>query len=314
MTKEEAKPADYIRPFNINGLRGRIMYLPAPKGKKREIMYVQGHHSSLERNFGVAKLLNRYGAVTVPDLPGFGGMDSFYKIGEKPTLDNLADYLAAVIKLRYRGRKITLSGLSLGFMIITRMLQKYPKLNKQVDLLVDFAGVSDKTDFNYQPRTYWTFRILTRFFSFWFPSAILKYVFLNGPLIKLGYAVFEPIFVKDKSSKIRSQPEDVRKQLIDFEVYLWKCNDIRTYMYVAHKMLTLTLNNQPIENKVYYIAVEGDRYFNEISVEQHLRQVFTEVVMVKSKVPSHAPSIIASENDALPFLPQQIRRLLNQTT
>src|SRR3982751_3045218 len=96
---------DYIRPLEMNGLTGRMLHMPAPKNKKRDILLIYGHHSCLERMYGVAEDLNQYGAVTMPDLPGFGGMDSFYKIGMEPTLDNLADYLAAFIKLRYKGKK-----------------------------------------------------------------------------------------------------------------------------------------------------------------------------------------------------------------
>src|SRR5581483_6795608 len=78
-------PADYIVPLNMNGLQGRMLHLPAPAGRKREILLLYGHHSSLERWWGIAQVLNRYGAVTMPDLPGFGGMDSLYKIGRKPS-------------------------------------------------------------------------------------------------------------------------------------------------------------------------------------------------------------------------------------
>src|SRR5205085_11669969 len=98
--KVTRNPVDYIVPLNINGLEGRVMHLPAPKTKKagqREILFVYGLHSSLERWWGLTQVLNRYGAVTMPDLPGFGGMDSFYTIGKKPTLDNMADYLAAFV-------------------------------------------------------------------------------------------------------------------------------------------------------------------------------------------------------------------------
>ena len=92
----------YIVPVNINGLKGRMLKVPASAKMKREIIFVYGHHASLERVYGFAEFLRRYGNVLVPDLPGFGGMDSYYKIHEKPTLDNLADYLASIVKLRAR--------------------------------------------------------------------------------------------------------------------------------------------------------------------------------------------------------------------
>lgn len=131
MSKRQKNIVDYIQPLNMNGLQGRVLQMPAPKNKNREILFIYGHHSSLERWWGLVQNFNRYGAVTMPDLPGFGGMDSFYKIGEKPTIDNLADYLASFIKMRYKRRRFTIIGMSLGFVIATRMLQRYPDLAKK---------------------------------------------------------------------------------------------------------------------------------------------------------------------------------------
>src|SRR5476651_1354705 len=112
--KTERNLAECVYPLNMNRLKGRMLRLPAPKNKKRDILFVYGHHTRLERIFGVSEYLNKYGSVTVPDLPGFGGMETFYKIGEKPTLDNMADYLAAFVKLRYRHRRVTIMGMSMG--------------------------------------------------------------------------------------------------------------------------------------------------------------------------------------------------------
>src|SRR5687767_12840820 len=109
--------SDYVVPLEINGLNGRMLKIPPPDGRKREILLIYGHHASLERLQGLVELLNDYAGVTMADLPGFGGMDSFYNIGKKPTLDNMADYLAAVIKLRYRNRRFTIVGVSFGFLV-----------------------------------------------------------------------------------------------------------------------------------------------------------------------------------------------------
>ncbi len=312
MTKTGKRPADFIQPLYINGLHGRVLRLPPPKGKKREIMYIQGHHSSLERNFGVALYLNRYGGVTVPDLPGFGGMDPFYKIGEKPTLDNFADYLASFIKLRYRGQKFSLTGLSLGFMIITRMLQKYPEIAKQVDYLISFAGFVDKRDFNYRPSTFWLFRGASWLLARRLPAAFLKYIVFTEPLIRLAYAVFEPLFVKDVNTKIRGADPQERRRRIDFEVYLWQCNDPRTYVSVAHTMLTLNLYGQHVDHKVYHLAIAADRYFDNVKVEEHMRAIYSDVHVIKAKLPAHAPSTISTVKDAAPFVPSYIRRLLSK--
>ncbi len=134
-------------PLNMNGLQGRMLRLPAPPSKKRDILFVYGQHSTLERWWGLIQELNRYGSVTVPDLPGYGGMDSLYKIGKSPTFDELADYLAAFVKLRYKRGRITIVGLSIGFAVVTRMLQRYPDLAKRVDLLVSVVGLAHHDDF-----------------------------------------------------------------------------------------------------------------------------------------------------------------------
>jgi pimeloyl-ACP methyl ester carboxylesterase len=301
--------ADYMLPLNINGLQGRILRLPPPKGHKRELMYVYGHHASLERNFGVAEYLNRYGGVTVPDLPGFGGMDSFYKIGKKPSLDNMADYLASVIKLRYKKQKFTLTGLSLGFMIIIRMLQKYPELNKQIEYLVSFAGFSHKDDFRYKRSTHYLFIGTTKFLSMRLPAAFVKYVLFRGPVIRFSYAIFEPLFVKQENTKIRDGAEEEKKRRIDFEVYLWQCNDARTYMDIAYTMLTLNLTGQHVDHDVYHVGVAGDRYFDNLKVEQHMRMVFRDFVSLKANPPAHAPSVIATAEEAAPYIPPELRKM-----
>lgn len=302
MPKPRKKPADYILPLNMNGLRGRMLRMAPPKNTKRETMFVYGHHASLERNFGVAEYINKYSGVTIPDLPGFGGMDSFYKIGEKPTLDNMADYLASFIKLRYRkGQKFSLVGLSLGFMVITRMLQKHPHLTKQIDILISFAGFTDKSDFKYPKRTSLTMRYSSSILSRRLPAAFIKYVLFRGPFIRAGYKVFEPIFVKSKNSKIRKIDEQERKRRIDFEVYLWQCNDVRTYMDMGVTMLTLNLQGQHIDLPVYHLAIKDDRYFDNLRVEEHMRGIYKDFHLIKAKVPAHSPSVIASSKDAEPY-------------
>src|ERR1019366_5253595 len=114
-----------IFPLNMNGLQGRMLKAPS-KSKSREILMVYGHHVTLERWFGLAEELLRYGGVTMPDLPGFGGMESLHKIGEKPSLDIYADYLASFIKLRYKQRRLTIVAEGFGFLAATRMLQRFP--------------------------------------------------------------------------------------------------------------------------------------------------------------------------------------------
>lgn len=312
MPKTVKDPADYILPLYMNGLSGRMMRMPAPKGKKREILFVYGHHSSLERWFGVAKFLNKYGAVTMADLPGFGGMQSFYKIGEKPTLDNMADYLAAFIKLRYRNKTVSIAGLSLGFVMVTRMLQKYPELTKKVDMLTSLAGFAHKDDFIFKRRTYLLFRYTTSFFTNRLPAAFVQHLILRRFIIKNTYRFVEKHFIKDVHSKIHGASEEERERRIEFEVKLWQSNEVRTYMSTALTMLKLDITGEHVDLPVYHVAVDADRYFDNVRVEQHLRMIYKDFHMLKSKSTSHAPSIISDEKDAAPFVPISLRRMLKK--
>src|SRR6266403_2252012 len=101
MPTASRKPEEFIVSLNINGLDGRMMLLPARRKTKRQFLFLYGSHSSLERWWGLAEQLSKFGNVTMPDLPGLGGMTPLYKIGRQPDLDYLADYLAAFIKLKY---------------------------------------------------------------------------------------------------------------------------------------------------------------------------------------------------------------------
>jgi pimeloyl-ACP methyl ester carboxylesterase len=125
MVKTAKDPADYILPLYMNGLSGRMLRYKAAKPKFKEILLIYGHHAMLERYWGLAENLREYGNVTMPDLPGFGGMESFYKLGTEPSIDVIADYLAAFVKMRYRGKRIIIAGVSFGFIVATRMLEKY---------------------------------------------------------------------------------------------------------------------------------------------------------------------------------------------
>src|SRR5436190_14586191 len=92
--------ADFILPLHINGLSGRMLRAKSTTGSQREILLIYGHHAMLERWWSLVQNMRKYGNITMPDMPGFGGMDSFYTIGIRPSIDAYADYLAAFIKLR----------------------------------------------------------------------------------------------------------------------------------------------------------------------------------------------------------------------
>lgn len=303
--RKKLNPADYIIPIDINDMHGRMIRVPAPKGKRREILIVYGLHASIERMTGFIEDLSQYGAVTLVDLPGYGGMDTFYKIGEKPTLDNMADYLASFIKLRYKRKRFTIIAMSFGFTITTRMLQKYPDIAKNVDLLVSLVGFVHKDDFRFNRRNYYLLRTMATVFSRKYPALFVQKAVLRGPFIRFAYKA-----VADKNSKLKGADETEQNKRIDFEIGLWKSNDIRTQMHNGVTMLTADLCNDHVDLAVYHVTVDNDMYFDNNIVEQHLNIIFNKVVIVPTGIDGHAPTVVAEVEDVAPLMPQRLRRLL----
>lgn len=306
MIKLKANKSKHIYRIKINGLNGRILTMPAKtKPVKNEILLVYGHHASLERMYGLAEELSNYGNVTMPDLPGFGGMDSFYKIKEKPSLDNLADYLATIIKLKFQRKQITIIGMSFGFVIVCRMLQKYPEMASKVKLTVSLVGFAHKDDFIFKKSTYFWLRWSASWWSNYLPAQFLKIFIIRAPIIRWIYWR-----QRNQHSKLIDADEDETIKRINFEVILWKINDIRTYMDTAISLLTVNLCYLPISGNVCHIYVDNDRYLNNQIVEQHLKIIFKKVTMIKSKLGLHAPTVVATAADAAQFIPKRLRTIL----
>lgn len=296
-----------IKPLHINGMDGRMLYLPPPSGKKREILLVYGHHASLERMTGIAEVLNRYGAVTIPDLPGFGGMDSFYKINRQPTLDAFADYLAAFVKLRYKRKRLTIVAMSFSFIVVTRMLQKYPELAKKVDLLISFVGFVHKDDFRFSFASYWGLRLMAKTLSYRLPAVFVHYVGFNKHSLRLAYKMV----AKSNAKMADANAKDFDKR-VAFETQLWQINDVRTRMKTVTMMLTADLCDKRVNLSVKHVSVPDDRYFNNQIVEQHMKVIFTDFEDIPCKIKGHMPTVVATAKEAAPFVPPKIQRLLRK--
>jgi alpha-beta hydrolase superfamily lysophospholipase len=301
----------YIRPLNMNGLNGRMLKLPAPPSldakQKREILLIYGHHASIERMYGIAEALNEYGTVTMPDLPGCGGMESFYKLGMKPNLDTMADYLASFVKLRYRGKTVSIAGMSLGFAIVTRMLQRYPELVDKVDLLISVVGFSHKYDFSFKKSRLVYYKYGASFFSKKLPSLFFYNVFLHPSIIRLAYSK-----THNAKKKMSNLSKEEKKTAVEFEVNLWRQDDIQTYMQMVVAMLTIDNCSKQINLPVHHISVSSDQYFDHNVVEQHMRIIFTDFTEHEAVIPNHAPSILATKEEARPFIPKSIRKIMKK--
>ena len=298
-----------IRPLDMNGLSGRMLYLPAPKNKKKHILLLYGHHASIERMYGIAESLNTYGSVTLPDLPGFGGMDSFYSIGMKPSIDTMADYVASFIKLRFRGKRITIVGMSLGFAIVTRMLQRYPELVKKVDLLISLVGLSHYQDIVFKKPRVIMYKSLAEIFSFRITAALFHSIILSPVAIRTAYAK-----THNAKNKLVHLSEVERKRAIEFEVKLWRSEDTRTYMRMTLAMLRLDNCNKQVDLPVEHVSIKDDQYFDHSTVEQHMRIIFTDFNEHVAVLPHHAPSVIADKSEAKPFIPKSIKKVLRKNS
>lgn len=300
--------AKFIVPLNINGLEGRMLHLPLKKrGPKREILIIYGHHSTLERWWGFAKCFNRYGAVTMPDLPGFGGMESFYKIGKQPDMDTMADYMASFVKWRYKNRKFTIIGLSFGFLVATRMLQKYPELTKRVEFLVSAVGFSHYDDFVYSRFQRRLFAFATGLLTRRPLPIIFRYTALDPWVLRKVYAK-----TFNAKHKFAGADEDIAKRMMDMEIILWHANDVRTHWFTTREMLTIDNCRRRVDLPVWHVGAGADQYFDHHMVEQHMRVIFSDFYEARNDSDRHAPSVIATEEESALFIPKSLVRELNK--
>jgi pimeloyl-ACP methyl ester carboxylesterase len=303
--KTALDPAKYITELNINGMDGRILHFPAIRHKQREILLIYGHHALLERWFGLVENFASYGNVTMPDLPGFGGMDSFYTIGHEPTIDHMADYLAAFVKMRYKRKRFTIVGISFGFVVATRMLQKYPELAKKVDLVVSLVGFMHKDDFLFPPKKRKLYARVTKLFSLPPVAFLIRYVGLNGFVIK-------QIYIRLPAGKRRFLEMDPRAfgLMMDFEVKLWQANDVRTHWATTSEFLELDNCQVRIPLPIVHVASKGDHYFDNYVVEQHMRVVFNTYDQAVMNSKAHTPGILGDKKEMAIMVPAKLRKHL----
>jgi pimeloyl-ACP methyl ester carboxylesterase len=246
-----------------------------------------------------------FGTVTMPDLPGFGGMDSFYKIDEMPDLDTMADYLASFIKLRYKRQRFVVVGFSYGFVVLTRMLQRYPDLTRRVDLVISLAGMAHNDDFSFSRTRRMVYLTGSRFFSGRLSSRLYKNIVLHPSMIKMFYS---------RSNSARPNFADLtpeqKSYMNEFEVRLWRQNDLRTHMATVADLLTFNNCQRYVGLPVYHVAVPDDPYVNNRFVEQHLRVIFSNFHMFHAAIPKHIPVVLSDKREAAVFLPAKLRKLL----
>lgn len=290
-----------ISPLTYAGLRGRLLHAPGPKPDSPEIVFIYGHHSSLERWQGIAELFAQHFAVTMPDLPGFGGMESLYKRGKPATLDNLADALADFFASRYAGRQVSVVGMSLGFVIVTRMLQRHPALAKNIHLLVSLFGFASAADFKHPPKN--LYHLASRTFALPVLANLYRMLFLNRFVLSNTYHR-----TPNAREKFKNATPAQHKEFMEFEITLWQQDDTRTYMKTSHQILTLDNTKKGrVDLPVYHIAVANDRFFDNGRVKAHYRQIFSGFHLLAEVMGgNHAPTRIKNAQEAEGMLPPRL--------
>jgi pimeloyl-ACP methyl ester carboxylesterase len=296
----------YIVPIELNGLKGRMVEAPTTAKKKDlNILFIHGSHSAQERLSGVAELMQQFGNVCMPDLPGHGGMDHFYSIGEKPSIENYADYLAGFIKLHYgKRKKFVVVGYSFGFIVVTRMLQKYPDLHKQILDVISIAGTvhGDELRFS-KTRKFW-YTLVLNFLSWPLSSWVMREVFLRrwclGSFYTKTYNAKEKFAGLDKAAK---------RHAVDFEVMLWRVNHIPTWcvtsLAIMYGDLVTGASQMPLN--LISIVVDNDRYFHGDVCEQHFKMLYKKVTTERADVASHGGATVDTVEQAQGFLTKRVR-------
>ncbi len=296
----------YIVPINMNKLRGRMLNLPKFSQKsKLEFLLVYGQKSTIEKWTVLAHELRNYGNVTMPDLPGIGGMQSFYKIGELPTIDNYADYLASFIQLRFSRKKITIVGMSFGFVIVTRMLQKYPEITKKINLIINLSGFTNKNDLklsNWQKKQ---IKAYSRLFSSKSMSKLYRTVIFEESVFKLMY--------KRKSRIGKNTSTEKRRKLIKADYNIQKKNDTRTQMFLLGEILRLDNTKKKINLPVWSLVGKYDEYLYSENVKSNLESIYIKYHEIKLKKSTHmvefneiTPEYVA---EAMPY---KLKQLFNR--
>jgi pimeloyl-ACP methyl ester carboxylesterase len=302
-------PDELLTTLNINGMRGRVLSVPHKKRLKRkqspEILLIYGHHSCLERMYSLAQNVSKYGNVTTPDIPGFGGMDSFYVINKEPTLDNMADYLATFIKMYYKNKKFYIMGMSYGFLIVTKMLQKYPNLTKQVNGVVSIVGFSHKEDFKLNKRFYNNLLYGSKLAKTAPINFVLRNLVFTKTTIKMAY-----LLNADGHAKLKDADKQEKLRRINFEIYLWKVNDLRTYFFTTDEFLRVNLTKRKVSKPLHHVGVVDDQYFDQQTVNKNLEIIYDNVTVHRAKLPNHAPTVISDEKEAGKLIPTSLKNYL----
>jgi hypothetical protein len=187
------------------------------------------------------------------------------------------------------------------------MLQRYPELAKKVDLLVSIVGFMHKSDLVFKPSRLKVYKFIARVLATRPVGMFIRYCMFNRSVLKIMYRVMPWSRIR----MIEVTPDEFN-QSIEFEIKLWRVNSVRTHWLTTSEFLDLNNCQQFVGLPVVHIVSEGDHYLNNLKVEQHMRQVFSDYRQFTAKTKAHVPSVLADKKAMAVLLPQGLRKLLSQ--
>jgi len=294
----------YIHPLKYKTLVGRQAII-GKKNVKLNIVYIYGTHSSLERSWGIIQALSDYGNLYAPDMPGFGGMDSLYKIKQVASIDNLADFIIDYLEHQFDGQKYCLIGLSFGFVVITRALQKKPQLKNNVLSLVSLSGFSKYDEFKFSRIRHFGYLQGSRFFDHYLLSRFFEKIVLSNFVLSNFY-----LRTYNAKNKLIGSVMDYEKQ-VKFEVNLWHQNDVRTWLHTTREFLKLDNTKKKIDLNLLHVTAKNDNFFDYQKVINNFKLIFKQVDYDLVDFNSHSVSILANKSEAQTLIPKKLINLLN---
>jgi hypothetical protein len=106
-------------------------------------------------------------------------------------------------------------------------------------------------------------------------------------------------------------PEEFTKYM-DFELRLWRANDVRTHWLTTSEFISLDNLGRYVSLPVAHVVSSNDHYLDNLRVEQHMRQVFSDYEQFIARTKAHVPGVLADKKAMGVMLPTGLRRLLSK--
>lgn len=297
--------------YTYHGLMGRYAHWPAKaKNAKRTFVIVYGQHSILERIQPIAETLTSLGDVYVVDNPGFGGMDSAFRINLYPDLELYAGHLEHFISEYIpAGRQLTLLGISYGFQMTTELLLNYPKIKNRVETTVSFVGFVHPD--NFETSFLYKFILLDIL-------ANIGRTRLGAIFLKLIIRKWTVILIYNLTKSIQTQFKSLSgeeaRQYARTQALLWTINDHRTHAVTGWDLFKKNdLTRYRLDVPAVHIGVPKDHIFNNNRVTVELKAMFENIKFIKLHLDNHAPLDLDATDKITAIMPEELGRLFSES-